>query len=423
MAHVRKPKYTRTVPADATRTTIKGKPCATWTGRDGEKIVGVLIGNGSRCRVESSVYHIFYTDHRKKPAREAGFASRRLTEKRMHEIVDRVEMMRAGSLPESASPKKAVAISDLLDRWRDSLVDAGHSEHHAKQARYRAGATLQQSSVVVPVDITRDGVGSALTYFRRHGVPRNEDNRQKPKPLSPQSHRHFLAACKTFAGWLVDNDYLDADPLARAKGPAVEGFETFTRRSLTAAELERLMAAATARKSRCPLSGPDRATVYLVAFYTGFRLNEIGELTPEMFKLDSASPAVVLPARFTKNKKDARQYVPPHVVDRLKAAIAGKPNGEPLWGWATNFFRGKKAAEVLRNDLAAAKIPESTVEGRIDFHALRVSYITALSESGTALQVVQRAARHSDPRLTMKHYLRVKDAELADAANRLKPPT
>jgi hypothetical protein len=37
---------------------------------------------------------------------------------------------------------------------------------------------------------------------------------------------------------------------------------------------------------------------------------------------------------------------------------------------------------MLRVDLKAAKIPENTEEGVVDFHALRVTYITNLARSG-----------------------------------------
>ena len=66
--------------------------------------------------------------------------------------------------------------------------------------------------------------------------------------------------------------------------------------------------------------------------------------------------------------------------------------------------------KVLRVDLADAKIPYQ-VEGRAgpefaDFHALRHTFVTALSSAGVGPKERQELARHSDPRLTLGLYTR-----------------
>ena len=103
---------------------------------------------------------------------------------------------------------------------------------------------------------------------------------------------------------------------------------------------------------RC-LSGPDRARLYLVAFATGYRAGESAELCPEWFELDGDSPAALLPARLTKNKKRACQPLPSGVAHQLREFLVGKPAGQPVWGgtWA------ERPVSVLRRDLAAARVP------------------------------------------------------------------
>jgi integrase len=175
------------------------------------------------------------------------------------------------------------------------------------------------------------------------------------------------------------------------------------------------------RKGRgrpCALPGPDRAMAYYTGFYTGFRLNELAKLVPSDFHLGGAAPHVVLAARHTKNKKEARQYLPAHAAERLRAYLADKPPHRPVWGWARNFFAGRRAARTLRFDLAAAGIPESASAGRVDFHAIRASYITGLVVAGVPLPFVQKAARHSDPRLTMR-YVHTTDEQLAAEVGKL----
>ena len=59
----------------------------------------------------------------------------------------------------------------------------------------------------------------------------------------------------------------------------------------------------------------------------------------------------------------------------------------------------------FRADIKAAGIPWVDERGhRIDFHALRTSYITRLQRSGVSPREAMELARHSDMRLTMKTY-------------------
>lgn len=52
-----------------------------------------------------------------------------------------------------------------------------------------------------------------------------------------------------------------------------------------------------------------------------------------------------------------------------------------------------------------------------DFHALRVSLITALVKSGCSVRVAQQLARHSDPRLTLGVYTNIGVHDLSAGLN------
>ena len=74
-----------------------------------------------------------------------------------------------------------------------------------------------------------------------------------------------------------------------------------------------------------------------------------------------------------------------------------------------------KTAVMIRHDLEAAGIPYETREGRVDFHSLRATYVSALVASGASVKVCQTLARHSTPSLTIGVYAR---ASLHDIAGR-----
>ena len=55
----------------------------------------------------------------------------------------------------------------------------------------------------------------------------------------------------------------------------------------------------------------------------------------------------------------------------------------------------------------------------VDFHALRMTYITLLVKGGASVKVAQELARHSDPKLTMNVYSQLGIRDLAGALDYL----
>jgi len=63
---------------------------------------------------------------------------------------------------------------------------------------------------------------------------------------------------------------------------------------------------------------------------------------------------------------------------------------------------------MIRAHLKRAGIPYEDERGRVvDFHALRMTFITNLSLAGVSPQAAQRLARHSDINLTMNTYTQI----------------
>lgn len=73
----------------------------------------------------------------------------------------------------------------------------------------------------------------------------------------------------------------------------------------------------------------------------------------------------------------------------------------------------------MDEDLKAAAIPKRTGEGKIDFHALRVCYVTLVVETGATIKEAQMFARHATPTLTMNTYARSRDERLADITEQI----
>ncbi len=75
--------------------------------------------------------------------------------------------------------------------------------------------------------------------------------------------------------------------------------------------------------------------------------------------------------------------------------------------------------KTFDKDLDAAGLPKKDARGRVlDFHALRMTYITHLRLAGVSLDMAKRLARHSDVRLTEDIHT---NFDLLDQAER-EPP-
>jgi integrase len=74
---------------------------------------------------------------------------------------------------------------------------------------------------------------------------------------------------------------------------------------------------------------------------------------------------------------------------------------------------------MIQADLEAAGAPYIKEGRTLDFHALRVSFVSSLAVAGVPLATAQKLARHSDPRLTANVYTHLGLADLSRAVESL----
>jgi len=90
------------------------------------------------------------------------------------------------------------------------------------------------------------------------------------------------------------------------------------------------------------------------------------------------------------------------------------PDNTPL------FDMPAKMTKVFDADLRFAGIAKRDEQGRtVDIRALRHTFGTMLSKAGVPLQLIQKAMRHSDPRLTMGTYSHLELLDLSGAVAKL----
>ena len=146
------------------------------------------------------------------------------------------------------------------------------------------------------------------------------------------------------------------------------------------------------------------------------------------FRLQSTRPTLRLDAEAAKSRTAATFPLRAETAGLLREYLAYRAPAAPAFDLPPSY----DMAEMLRRDLAAAReawiqeageqrervrrrqethfLAETDERGAVlDFHALRVSFITNLARAGVSLQQAQKLARHSDPRLTANVYSKLGD--------------
>jgi integrase len=212
------------------------------------------------------------------------------------------------------------------------------------------------------------------------------------KPASARTRGHYLAAAKAFTRWLGRvRKVIHSDPLLELSKPKVEADRRLVRRFLLPEEWQWL--------AKTP-----NATLYQTAIQTGFRASELLELKPQHLGKDH----LWLPAKYTKNKLDAKQYITADLQAKLQGVLPFEvPDRQRL-------------ASLLRTDLVIARDlyldqgpsnkpvgflqPLDAVGHVLDFHALRHTCGAWLAIAGVNPKVIQSVMRHSSITLTLDTY-------------------
>lgn len=412
-ARLFKPRYTQAVPKGAKVVTIDRKKFARWTQRGGREVTAALSDDGTRCTVEVDYWACEVRNHLGEVKIERCYRDLTASQKKRLEILTRLEREAAGiPMPSATTPK---SISELIDAWEKHLRSKAPTDKHVKQTVSRVRKIVEAIGALTPKAISAAAVEDWLAELREQG----ENFRGQVTGSSVQTSNHYLVAIRSFCGWLVDRNHLEKNPLAKLEKLNADAARAFERRAMTDKELWALIN--TTEQStvvRRNLAGPDRAYCYLTAAFTGLRLSELAELTPEAFVKHGKQLRILLPAANQKNRRELPVFIPSKVARRLLAYLKTKAPGERMWdkgGWAKWGY----ASTAFYADLEDAKVSAELNGKRLDFHALRTHYQTSMLLAGIPLAHATRLARLSSPATLMKHYAKLGLDELAAEVEKL----
>jgi integrase/recombinase XerD len=338
----------------------------------------------------------------------------------LNDLVRQVEREKVGLVDPTDAQRKR-PLKEHFHEFKTYLQNKDVPDEQAAETTHQIEKIVVGSKRRFISDITAGDAMQFLADLRRKG-------------RSIQTCNHYLKAVKQFTAWLVRDRRTLTDELAHVKRQNVATDRRHDRRALSHDEFTSLVAAAHNGRRVEGVSGPDRAMLYTLAAWTGFRKGELGSLTIRSLNLDGNPPTATVAASFSKRRREDTQVLHPDLVAQLKAWLATKPSlkpDEPLFPISGKVPGGtdRKTHKMIHRDLAAAReiwIDEaSTDEGRAarvesdflsycdhsgryaDFHSLRHLFITRLEQAGISPKMAQTLARHSDIRLTLNVYTHV----------------
>jgi integrase len=361
--------------------------------------------NGIRVKKRSKNYTIEYTDAHGVRRKVSSKTSDKKAATLLAALFERQAALgRVGALDPFAQGK-ATPLSKLLADYEDHHKQQGTAQRHRTQVLARLRGAFAASGASYSVDVTAANVEKHLGQLGKEGKGARTRN----------SH---LASLKAFFNWCMQTKRLGENPAASLHLVKESEDKRRVRRALSADEVARLVTAAAERPvhvrrnqkvrkatrkqlEEARRTGLQRALTYKILFETGLRVGELREVTWADVDL-GAVPSVRVRASVSKNGKADRIPLRPKLAEDLcawkKETTAGKVGDKILHiAW--------RPADILKKDLAHAKIPYQDEQGRYaDLHSLRHSLATHLATSGVAPRVSQSVLRHSSIDLTMQTY-------------------
>ena len=351
------------------------------------------------------------------------------------DLVRRVDREKAGLIDPTDEQRKR-PLAKHLTEFTKYLKNKSVTPKQVKESTMQIQKMVDDRKWKMIGDITASGAHEFLGQLRR-------DN------LSAQTYNHYLKSAKQFTRWLVRDRRTPNDPLAHISKMNVSVDRRHDRRALAPEEFARLITAAQNGPPIETFPGADRAMMYVLAAWTGFRKGEIGSLTQRSFRLDDEPATATVAACYSKRRRQDTQILHSEVVRLLKEWLATKPDLGPddvLFPVSGRVPGGteRKTHKMMRLDIKAArkawieetKVPEERKAREesdfleyqnddglfADFHSNRHLFITSLERAGLSPKMAQTLARHSDVRLTLGVYTHVGLHDQTAAIASLPPP-
>ncbi|MFO0941531.1 MAG: tyrosine-type recombinase/integrase [Pirellulales bacterium] len=296
-----------------------------------------------------AAWYIGYKDHNGRPKTVKGFSDKGETERYAAKLEEDARLIRDGlKAPDEAERIKAkkLPIRTLVDEFEQQLKNRDITEKQIYEVVSRVKKVVDGAKCKTITDISASRVETYLKELRDSGRSRQTSN-------------HYLKAIQQFTKWLVKNRKLAENPLTDICKLNTQVDRRHDRRPLSVEEFARLVAAAEVGKPNQSIPGPDRAILYILAAWTGYRRSELASLTPSSFDFSTEPPTITVAAVYSKRRRTDSQMIHPSLVNRIQSWLATKsaaPN-EYLLPVSDRVEGGvdRRTSEMMQMDLASAR--------------------------------------------------------------------
>ena len=304
-----------------------------------------------------------------------GVADKQVAQQKLIKLIQELEHESAGLIPAKAEREAAQSpLFDLVSEYVNELTILGRSVDHLRHVNTRLRRLVRECRWTRLVDVTPVSFQSW----------RKEQASKAPKTLN-----EYLATLSAFWTWLRKQSRVSVNPFELVERTDTRGKERVQRRALSDAQVVQLL----------QVAGKNQLA-YMLPLYAGLRRNEVKTLRWSNLVLGETGGLLRIHAAVNKNRKE--QALPLH-HELAKALQHHKPADSKTDDLVV--ANGVPKMKEFRQDLAKAGIPFLDERGhRMDYHALRTTFITRLSTMKVHPRLAMELARHSDMRLTMKIY-------------------
>lgn len=218
---------------------------------------------------------------------------------------------------------------------------------------------------------------------------------------SARSYNAALKVVRHLVKWAGDRHYMIFNPLAPLKCRHEYSDEDRITRVIERSEFDRLV-------RLCP---PYRRVYYKIAAFAMVRWSEVARLTWAEIDLNDGLINIA-----KGSDKAKRGDVVPLYSELARELAAWRPDD---WTPSGVVVGPCPRMPTWQRDIKKAGLDYSNNSGSLHRKCLRASAITWLLEAGEPLPHVARIARHQDPKITMKHYAKLRLVNLSATIERL----
>ncbi len=210
-------------------------------------------------------WYVKYRDAEGVVRKVAGFTDKSATQQLLAKLEREAELEKLGITDPFQKHRKRPLV-EHLNEFEQNLNDGKRSADYVSLTIMRIRSLVQSCDFTFIDDISASRVETFLSNLRKDG-------------RSIQTSNHYLKAIKQFCRWLVTDSRTRDSRIAHVKTLNVKVDRRHDRRSLSAEEFSALIESALNGPMVQGIPGPERAMLYVLAAWTGFRRNELASLT------------------------------------------------------------------------------------------------------------------------------------------------